>query len=87
MGVPASQLYCQCKACSDAGISSKGDNKEQVVCHRADNDRIGQELTKLRQRAEQAERAADPLHRRIRDLTAQVESHNEEMRVVRVCLS
>jgi len=54
-----------------------------MACHRADNDRIKQEVTRLRQRAEQAERAAEPLHRRIRELSAQVESHAEEMRVVR----
>lgn len=55
---------------------------------RADSDRMGREVTKLRQRADQAEKAAEPLHKRIRELSAQVESHAEEMRVARLlCLT
>lgn len=63
------------------------ETKEALLHCRADNDRMGQEVAKLRQRAEHAERAAEPLHRRLRELSAQVESHNEELRVVRILLS
>lgn len=43
-----------------------------------------QEVAKLRQRADKAEEAAEPLRKRIHELSAQVESHGEEMREVLV---
>jgi uncharacterized membrane protein len=52
-----------------------------VVCS-SDAQRAADEAARQRQRADRAEKGAEPLQRRIRELTAQLESQSEEIRVV-----
>ena len=65
----------------EQGIAAEGLSACQCV-HRADHDRIKSQVEKQRRRAEQAERAAEPLRHSIRQLSAEVEAKAEEIRVV-----
>ena len=66
----------------EQGKAAEGLSACQCVC-RADHDRIKSQVEKQRRRAEQAEKAAEPLRHSIRQLSAEVEAKAEEIRVVR----
>ena len=49
---------------------------------RADHDRVKNQVEKQRRRADQAEKALEPLRHNIRQLNAEVEAKADELRVV-----
>lgn len=54
-----------------------------LLGRRAEKQQLQAQLHALQARAECSERALEPLRTRVRDLTAQVESHAEEVKSVR----
>ena len=72
--VTSDQQVCRC---SSAPVTSP------LPGRRAEKQQLQAQVQILQGRAERSERALEPLRARVRDLTAQVESHAEEVKSVR----
>lgn len=66
---------------AEASIKYRRKSEVWIWC-RSDMERAVNDAARYRQRADEAEKAAEPLQKRIRDLQAELDNQSDESRVV-----